>query len=267
MNNLIASCYFIDPYGKFSNRKGDQKSETQVQLHISLIFLKAQARKLFGTRGVPLNRPPYVTTGKKISDAFAKLEKGQAAAISQLRSRHSPLRHYLKRIQAEKTAMYPHCELTETTAHFLVYCKAYVKARRKLWNRLRKDKIRMDYKNAAKLLDIPSFFKHLWGSLVNFAQSPNRRLGGTHEEPKRTPHDKPSAIWEIMNSYFRPWPRHNNKKRSFTYRVGFPIFRVLSDLTTVQSKLIVGILERGHKEELVAVRRPAQSAFQSPPFP
>ncbi|KAG0150142.1 hypothetical protein CROQUDRAFT_88437 [Cronartium quercuum f. sp. fusiforme G11] len=142
-------------------KKAIEEDEDQVQLCISLSFLKAQTGNKFRIRRVPLNRPPYVTAGKKISDAFARLEKGQAAAIFQLRSGHSPLRHYLKRIQAAETAACPHCGITESTAHFLVYCKAYSKARRILWNRLRKDKIKTNYTNAAKLLDTPSAFKHL----------------------------------------------------------------------------------------------------------
>ncbi|KAG0146319.1 hypothetical protein CROQUDRAFT_523303 [Cronartium quercuum f. sp. fusiforme G11] len=82
------------------NEKADAEAEkafeevkNDAKVLVSLSFLKAQARKSFETRGVPLNRSPYVTTGKKISDAFNELEKGRAAAIFQLESGHSPLRH------------------------------------------------------------------------------------------------------------------------------------------------------------------------------
>ncbi|KAG0149515.1 hypothetical protein CROQUDRAFT_105043 [Cronartium quercuum f. sp. fusiforme G11] len=127
-------------------KKAIEEEEDQVQLCISLSFLKTQTKSQFGIGGVPRNRPPH----------------GQAVAIFQLRSGHSPLRHYLKRIQAEETAACAHCGITETTAHFLVYCKAsYSKARRILWNRLRKDKIKTNYRIATKLLDRPAAFKHL----------------------------------------------------------------------------------------------------------
>ncbi|KAG0146645.1 hypothetical protein CROQUDRAFT_513150 [Cronartium quercuum f. sp. fusiforme G11] len=106
-------------------RKAIEDSKEHIQLCVSLSSLKARARKNFGTRGAPLDRAPYATTGKKIADAFAKLEKGRAADIFQLRSGHSLLRHHLKRIR-------PHCGLTETTAHFLINCEAYAKARRRL---------------------------------------------------------------------------------------------------------------------------------------
>ncbi|KAG0150877.1 hypothetical protein CROQUDRAFT_87327 [Cronartium quercuum f. sp. fusiforme G11] len=94
-----------------------------VRLKVSLSFLKARAREMFTKRGVPLNRPPCTTSGHQIADALDRLEKGQVAVSFQLRSGHSPLRQYLKRIKAENTAAWPHCGLTESTAHFLVYCE------------------------------------------------------------------------------------------------------------------------------------------------
>ncbi|KAG0151055.1 hypothetical protein CROQUDRAFT_103889 [Cronartium quercuum f. sp. fusiforme G11] len=136
---------------------GAEEQTDVTELSYSLSSLWKLARKKFCMRGVPLNRPPYKTEGTKIADGDDKLEKGQAATNFQLRSGHSPLRHYLSRAKAGISPLCPNCVITEPTAHFLFNCKKYSKQKRKFRDRLRKEGIKVDFHNASRLLTIFPF--------------------------------------------------------------------------------------------------------------
>lgn len=100
-----------------------------VILPISLGCLLCRVKETFRTRGAePI--PPYKTKGRWIADVLNTLEKGQAAAIFQLRSGHCPLKKFLHRIGVEEDNKCETCKVVETTTHFLIYCKRYTKERR-----------------------------------------------------------------------------------------------------------------------------------------
>lgn len=92
------------------------------------------------------------TTGKKllrvqprkVADALARLEKGEAAVIFHLRSGHAPLNEYLKRFNHHDTGKCNHCKMPETVAHFLLHCPQFKQQRRKFRMALREDGIKVN---------------------------------------------------------------------------------------------------------------------------
>lgn len=133
---------------------------TPMILPISLGGLLRHSRKILNTRGA-VSIKQYKTKGKWIADALNKLEKGQAAAIFQLRCGHSPLKKFLHRIKAEENDKCDTCNAIETTAHFLVYCKKYTKQRQAFRKQIKKEKIKVDINSAIKLLDTPKVYPYL----------------------------------------------------------------------------------------------------------
>lgn len=167
---LIPECYQIRLYwtpgheGVELNERADQeakeaaeKNNNPVMLPMSLGCLLRRVQDTFKTRGAdPIK--PYETKGRWIADALNSLEKGQAAAIFQLRCGHCPLKKFLHRIGAEEDDRCETCKAVETPAHFLIYCKRYKKERRTFRQRLKEEEIKIDFNSARKLLDTPKVF-------------------------------------------------------------------------------------------------------------
>lgn len=80
--------------------------------------LLRHTRTMFKTREVVPNTP-YKTKGKQISDALDQLEKGQAAAIFNLRCVHYPLRKFLYQFGVEEHNRCTTCFAMETPACFI----------------------------------------------------------------------------------------------------------------------------------------------------
>lgn len=131
-----------------------------VLLPTSLGCLLRHTRTTFKTREAVPNSP-YKTKGKKISDALNQLEKGQAAAIFQLRCGHCPLRKFLYRIGVEEHNRCTTCFATETPAHFLVYCKKYTRQRRDFRKKLKEEDIKVNTNSAWAILDSPKTYPYL----------------------------------------------------------------------------------------------------------
>lgn len=135
-------------------------------LPFSLASAKQHVRTSFKNRQLTPQREPYRTKGKHIAGALDNLEKGQAAAIFQLRSGHCPLNSFLTRIQATPDDKCPHCRRRETPTHYLLYCPKYKHERRRFRNALKEAEINVDTRRAEKLLDTPSTFPYLADFIV-----------------------------------------------------------------------------------------------------
>lgn len=96
-------------------------------LPMSLSKLAQQARTTFHLRTANFStgRKELKTQPRKIADALAQLEKGQAASIFQLRSGHFPLNGYLKRFNHHPTGKCDTCRAPETVPHYLLYCQRF----------------------------------------------------------------------------------------------------------------------------------------------
>lgn len=138
-------------------------------LPVSLGGLLQHTRQTFNKRGA-VSTLPYKTKSRWIADALNKLEKGQAAAIFQLRCGHCPLRKYLHRIGVEDSNKCESCSAVETPAHFLIYCKKYTSQRKWFRTRLKEEKIKVNINSAVALLDTPQVFP----LLAEFIQDTDR---------------------------------------------------------------------------------------------
>lgn len=100
----------------------------------------------------------FKTGGKFIADALNLLEKGQAAAIFQLRCGHNPLKQFLYRIGVEDNDKCEVCRVTENATHFLIFCKRFKSQRQAFRKQLKEEEIRVDVNSAIKLLDTTKVF-------------------------------------------------------------------------------------------------------------
>lgn len=141
-HKLIPDCYPVHLYWTPGHKRVElneradrgakraaEENSNPVILPISLGCLLRHVKKTFHTRGAN-SIHPYETKGRWITDALNQLEKGQAAAIFQLRSGHFPLNKFLHQIGVKEDDKCETCLAIETPAHFLIYCKKYTKERR-----------------------------------------------------------------------------------------------------------------------------------------
>lgn len=159
------------------NEKADDAARTaadtkgeRISLPFSFSCARWHVKRVYNTRGAHIDRGNLKTTGRKIAEAYDKLEKGQAAIIFQLRSGHSRLNQFLARINAKPNDRCPHCGRKETTIHFLLYCPQYRRQRRDYRNALREAEIKLDTRRANIILDQPDGFPYL----ADFIASTNR---------------------------------------------------------------------------------------------
>lgn len=128
-----------------------------LMLPMSLGGLLCHTKKVLRNRGaVPIK--PYKTKPKYIADALHLLEKGDAAAIFQLRCGHCPLNKFLHRIGAEEDNRCESCRAVETPAHFLIYCRRYSVQQRIFRGRLKEEEIKVNINLATALLDTPKAY-------------------------------------------------------------------------------------------------------------
>ncbi|KAG0140452.1 hypothetical protein CROQUDRAFT_100103 [Cronartium quercuum f. sp. fusiforme G11] len=109
----------------------------------------------------PSHTPSFKTTAKRIADAFNILEKGQAAAIFQLRTGHCPLNAYLHRFKRTTTKYRGTCGVPETVSHFLLYCRKYRSQRKAFRLRVKTEKLRTNVHNTNAISDDPKVFPFL----------------------------------------------------------------------------------------------------------
>lgn len=157
----------------------------RLTLPFSLASANLHVRSTFSDRQQTTERGSYRTPGKQIAAALDGLEKGQAAAIFQLRSGHCPLNHFLKRIQASPDDRCPNCRRKETTVHFLLYCPKYSQERGMFRNALKEAEIKLDTRRADKLLDDPRVFPYLAEYIVSTSRFEHLRKYVDKDEQKR----------------------------------------------------------------------------------
>lgn len=93
------------------------------------------------------------TQPKKVADALARLEKGEAATIFHLQSGHSPLNEYLKRFNHHENGKCDHCRIPETVAHFLMYCTKFKHQRRLFRAEIKEEKLKVNPFSVPSLLN------------------------------------------------------------------------------------------------------------------
>lgn len=88
------------------------------------------------------------------------LDKGRASIIFQLRSGHIALNAYLYKHGCDTISSpnCPHCKVPETTDHFLVRCKRFQSQRNVFRQAIKKQEIKINPYNSAKLIDHPDVF-------------------------------------------------------------------------------------------------------------
>lgn len=137
-----------------------KETDAQMILPISLGGLLRHTRSLFNQRRV-VSIQPFKTKGRKVAEALNNLQKGEAAAIFQLRCGHCPLKKFLHRIDREDTDRCEECHAKETTAHYLIYCKKYKHQRQIFRRKLKEEGIKVNINSAVDLLDTPKLFPYL----------------------------------------------------------------------------------------------------------
>lgn len=123
------------------NDKADEKAKQAVKntnrkllMPTSLSKLTQVTRELFHlkTANFETGKKTLHTQPRKVADALARLEKGEAAVIFHLRSGHAPLNAYLKRFKHHDTGKCDHCRIPETVAHFVLHCMHFKQQRQQL---------------------------------------------------------------------------------------------------------------------------------------
>lgn len=142
--------------GKEAKAAAEEDLEPVI-LPISLGGLMQHMKEVCKYRGVK-SIQPCQTKGRCIADALNPLEKGQAAAIFELRCGHCPLKKFLHRIGAEDDDKCDTFKAVKTEAHFLVYCKKYTKERQAFQRRLKEEGIKLNTNLAWTLLDTPKVY-------------------------------------------------------------------------------------------------------------
>lgn len=132
-------------------------------LPMSLSKLVQTTRTSFHLRTAAFTtgREDLKTQPRKIADALARLEKGQAASIFQLRSGHCPLNGYLHRFNHHQTGKCDVCRAPETVPHFLLYCRRFKIQRGMLRKRLTDDEVKVNPYSLKSLLNTPSTYPRL----------------------------------------------------------------------------------------------------------
>ncbi|KAG0146907.1 hypothetical protein CROQUDRAFT_656704 [Cronartium quercuum f. sp. fusiforme G11] len=118
------------------------------------------------TLSIPSSESPshnslFKTPAKRIAEALNGLEKGQVSAIFQLRTGHCPLNANLYRFKKSPTKLCRGCGVSETVAHFILYCTKYRFQRRNFRLKVKAEKLRTNLKYVNVLLDDPKVFPYL----------------------------------------------------------------------------------------------------------
>ncbi|KAG0146090.1 hypothetical protein CROQUDRAFT_657887 [Cronartium quercuum f. sp. fusiforme G11] len=109
----------------------------------------------------PSHKSEFKTPAKKIADALNGLEKGQVAAIFQLRTGHGPLNAYLHRVKQSTTKYFRGCGVPDTIAHFLPYCRKSRIQRRDFRLKVKGEELRTKLNSVNAILDDPKVFPRL----------------------------------------------------------------------------------------------------------
>lgn len=141
-------------------------------LPTSLSKLAQETRTTFHLRTADFTtgRKELKTQPRKIADSLSRLEKGQAAAIFQIRSGHCPLNEYLRRFNHHPTGKCDICKSPETVSHFILYCKNFKQQRRTFRKRLQEDEIKVNQYSLTSWLNTPDAYPRLAEFILNTGQ-------------------------------------------------------------------------------------------------
>lgn len=168
----IPICFYWTPghEGIELNNKADQKAKQAAEnkngkslTTTSLSKLLQITRELFHRRtaNFETGRKPLRTQPRKMADALAKREKGEAAAIFHLRSGHAPLNEYLKRFNHHDTGKCDYCRVPETVAHFVLHFPQFKQQRRQLRAAIKEEKIKVNSYSLPDLLNTTKVYPML----------------------------------------------------------------------------------------------------------
>ncbi|MBW0508272.1 hypothetical protein O181_047987 [Austropuccinia psidii MF-1] len=97
--------------------------------HISISKLKQKTNRDSRNPPILMNKESHIvkfrTPPKLIIQALDQIEKGLASTINQLCSDNSPLNAYLYQIKQVTSPRCTYCDISETTSHYLIYCKNF----------------------------------------------------------------------------------------------------------------------------------------------
>lgn len=163
LGNVPVTLYWTPGHeGIELNEKADEKAkqaaerDEKVRLTpVSLSKLLQVTRETFHLRTADFKtgRKYLRTQPRKVADALALLEKGEAATIFHLRSGHSPLNDYLKRFNHHTTGKCENCRVPETVAHFILHCPQFKAQRKRFRAALKEENIKVNSYSTPALLN------------------------------------------------------------------------------------------------------------------
>ena len=135
----------------------------------SLSKLSQVTRELFHLRTAKFEtgRNHLRTQPKRVADALAGLEKGEAAVIFHLRSGHAPLNDYLKRFNHHATGKCDYCRIPETVAHYVLHCPQFKQQRKQLRAAIKEDNIKVNSYSLPALLNTTKVYPILAKFVLN----------------------------------------------------------------------------------------------------
>lgn len=156
------------------NEKADEEAKEAAQSENIEVILSTNLSTLKRTIKSLIIPPPetfhtdkpfiFKTPSAKIWKTLAKLEKGRASVIFQLRSGHIALNAYLFKHSSKESITSPNCDtcrVPENTDHFLIRCRRFQRQRNSFHQAIKKDKIKINPFNSSALIDCPDVFFHL----------------------------------------------------------------------------------------------------------
>lgn len=144
------------------NDKADEKARQAAENTIGRLLTKTSLSKLtqvtwelfhLRTDNFETGRKTRRKQPKRVADALAQLQKGEAAAIFQLRSGHTPLNDYLKRSNHHATGKCNCCRIPETVAHFVLHCPQFKQQRRKFRVAFKEEEVKVNLYSLPALLN------------------------------------------------------------------------------------------------------------------
>lgn len=183
------------------NEKADEKAkeaannENQMQLTlISLSKLLQVAREVFHLRtaNFDMGRKYLRRQPRRVADALASMEKGEAAIIFHLRSGHSPLNGYLRRFNHHPTGRCDHCKVPETVAHLVLHCSHFKHQRNRFRKAIKEEEVKVNSYSLPALLDTTKVYPLLasfvletgrFKFLKKYTQQTNNDMCDTNARP------------------------------------------------------------------------------------
>lgn len=158
------------------NEKADELAKEASDKHsnakltpTSLSILLQETREKFHLRTANFDtgKRKLKTQPRKVADALAQLEKGEAASIFHLRLGHSPLNEYLRRFNHHPTGKCDYCKVPETVAHFLLHCQQFKTQRKTFRALVKEEEIKVNTYSLPALLNTTQVYPMLAKFILN----------------------------------------------------------------------------------------------------